>query len=186
MNVLQEKILYTLKAIKEAQITGSQYFTEGTSSDNFGTIASYQAIEAEIAGLITLGYIQSFNLSTGKKGLFLTQAGLDWVIADKATKDAQTATAAAAQKILDDRAFAKALKDALSADGVLFRALVLVLVDELNAHADKENSILTAIDSGSTLAQVKTNIAAIADYPQRTIAQLKTAMENKIDAGTAD
>jgi hypothetical protein len=68
----------------------------------------------------------------------------------------------------------------------LLRALLLIVLDEFNLHAEKINAILTAIDSGSTLAQVKTNIAAIADYPTRTKANLITAMTNKINAGDAD
>lgn len=68
----------------------------------------------------------------------------------------------------------------------LLRALVLIMLDEFNLHAAKINAILTAIDNGGTLAQVKTNIAAIADYPTRTKANLITAMTNKINAGDAD
>ena len=68
----------------------------------------------------------------------------------------------------------------------LFRATVGIILDEFNLHAAKINAILTAIDNASTLAQVKTNIAAIADYPARTQAQLITAVENKINGGTVD
>lgn len=69
---------------------------------------------------------------------------------------------------------------------MVLRALMLVLLDELNLHAAKINAILTAIDSGGTLAQVKNNIAAIADYPTRTPTQVRTAMNNKLTAGDAD
>ena len=68
----------------------------------------------------------------------------------------------------------------------LMRALMLVLLDELNLHALKINAILTAINNGTTLAQVKTNIAAITDYPTRTKANLVTALTNTINAGEAD
>lgn len=68
----------------------------------------------------------------------------------------------------------------------LIRGLMLIILDEMNAHAAKMNAILTAIDSGSTLAQVKSNIAAIADYPQRTALQLRNAIQSKINAGEAD
>lgn len=60
------------------------------------------------------------------------------------------------------------------------RAFALTLLDEFNAHADKINAILTAIDSGANLTAVKTNIANIADYPQRTVAQLKASLRNKL------
>lgn len=68
----------------------------------------------------------------------------------------------------------------------LFRAVVAIVLDEFNLHAAKHNAILTAIDNGSTLAQVKANIAAIQDYPTRTQAQLITAIENKINSGSVD
>ena len=81
------------------------------------------------------------------------------------------------------RAYGRIVKNALgemdSAQSLL-RAFVLVLLDELNARADHTNAILTAIDNGSNLATVKSNIAAIGDFPQRTVAQLKTAMRAKI------
>ena len=60
------------------------------------------------------------------------------------------------------------------------RAFAEILLDELNAHATKINAILTAIDNGTTLANVKTNILAVADYPQRTLAQLRTALRAKL------
>lgn len=69
---------------------------------------------------------------------------------------------------------------------MVLRALMLVLLDELNLHAAKMNAILTAIDSGSNLAAVKANVAAIADYPARTAAQVRTAINGKLTAGDAD
>lgn len=68
----------------------------------------------------------------------------------------------------------------------LFRAVIGIVLDEFNLHAAKINAILTAIDNGTTLAQVKTNIAAIADHPTRTQQQLITAIENKLNSGTVD
>ena len=83
-----------------------------------------------------------------------------------------------------DAALLAAARDAIAAamDQVedYTRAFALVCLDEFNSHATKINAILTAIDNGSTLSAVKTNIAAIADYPQRTIAQLKTSVRNKL------
>jgi hypothetical protein len=42
------------------------------------------------------------------------------------------------------------------------------------------NAILTAIDNGANIGAVKTNILAITDYPQRTAAQLRTSIRNKL------
>lgn len=60
------------------------------------------------------------------------------------------------------------------------RGYALVALDELNAHALKLNSILDAVDAATTLADMKTRIAAISDYPQRTIQQMQTAVRGKL------
>jgi hypothetical protein len=66
------------------------------------------------------------------------------------------------------------------------RAVVLLTLDELNAHALKIKEILDAVDAATNLADLKTRVALISDYPQRTSAQLITAIKNKIDSGDAD
>ena len=104
-----------------------------------------------------------------------------WII----TGDVVTLMDAAARAAVD-AASLEALRDATAAEldqmeGVL-RAFILTVLDELNAHATKINAILTAIDNGSTLANVKTNIAAIADYPARTASQLKNTLRSKLGA----
>lgn len=83
-----------------------------------------------------------------------------------------------------DAAETEAQRDAITAqldqtEDVL-RAFMLVTLDELNAHAAKINSILTAIDGASSLANLKTAVAAIADYPTRTAANLRAAVRNKL------
>ena len=90
----------------------------------------------------------------------------------------------AAEKIAADAAALIAQRDAATAqvdntEDVL-RAVVLTLLDELNLHATKMKAILDAIDSSTTYATLKTNIAAVTDYPQRTVAQLRTAIRAKL------
>jgi len=60
------------------------------------------------------------------------------------------------------------------------RALMLAVLDEFNLHADKINAILDAIDTATTLAEVKSLISAIPDYPQRTTAQLRNEIKDKL------
>ncbi len=60
------------------------------------------------------------------------------------------------------------------------RGYALVALDELNAHALKTNSILDAVDAATTLADLKIRIAAITDYPQRTINQMQNAVRSKL------
>lgn len=101
----------------------------------------------------------------------------------KITGDTVSLMSVAERNAVDAAAIA-ASRDALAAqmDAIedYNRAFALTCLDEFNAHATKINAILTAIDSGGTVAQIKTNILTVADYPQRTIAQLKTSLRNKL------
>lgn len=62
----------------------------------------------------------------------------------------------------------------------IVRAFMLIVLDEFNLHAQKSTAILNAIDNGASLAAIKTAVAAITDYPQRTEAQLRTAIRNRL------
>jgi hypothetical protein len=90
----------------------------------------------------------------------------------------------AGEKATTDAALLTAARDSVAArlDGVerIERAFALMLLDELNAHSLKINAILDAIDAAGSLAALKTSVAAIADQPTRTAAQLKTALRGKL------
>ena len=60
------------------------------------------------------------------------------------------------------------------------RAFALVVLDELNARADTWNAILDAADGANNLAAFKAAMAAIPDYPQRTIAQMRSGVRAKL------
>ena len=62
----------------------------------------------------------------------------------------------------------------------IVRSFALVVLDELNLHAARVTAILDAVDAANNLAGLKTDVAGIADVPQRTIAQLKTSVRNKL------
>jgi hypothetical protein len=62
----------------------------------------------------------------------------------------------------------------------ILRAFAGLLVDELNDRSTTITSILDAIDSAVNLAGLKTAVAGIANPPQRTLAQLRTAIRNKL------
>ena len=90
----------------------------------------------------------------------------------------------APQRAAVDAAELEAQKDAVADEFdramTVMRAFGEVLVDELNARADTINAILDAADNATNLGTFKTAMLAIADYPQRTLAQLKTAVRNKL------
>jgi len=60
------------------------------------------------------------------------------------------------------------------------RAFALVVLDELNNRANTWNAILDAADGANNLGDFKTAMAAIPDYPQRTIAQMRLGVRNKL------
>ncbi len=84
------------------------------------------------------------------------------------------------------RKLAAALADDTVPQSKLMRALLVTLLDELNLHALKINSILDAVDAATSLADLKTRIAAVNDYPSRSMAQAITTIKSKINAGDVD
>lgn len=89
-----------------------------------------------------------------------------------------------AQRAARDAELLSAARDAAASqfqqqEDVL-RAFMLLVMDEFNAHGAKVNAILTAIDNASTLANLKTAVAAITDLPTRTEQQLRTAIRSKL------
>lgn len=102
-----------------------------------------------------------------------------WIV----TGDAVTLMGQSARDAVD-AAELEAMRDAkaqqfVNAEDVL-RAFMLIVIDEFNAHANKVNSMLSAMDAATSLADMKARIGLIADYPQRTEEQLRTAIRNRL------
>ena len=93
------------------------------------------------------------------------------------------ADAAEAQALIDAlNAAAKSVYDTAQDEySKPLKAVALVILNELNLHAEKINAILAAIDAATSLTNLQTRIAAIADYPTRTAEQFKTAVDTKVD-----
>lgn len=63
----------------------------------------------------------------------------------------------------------------------VLRAFMLTVLDEFNRHALKHNELLDAIDgAANSAAGIKTAVAAITDYPQRTELDLRTVIRAKL------
>lgn len=84
------------------------------------------------------------------------------------------------------RAPAAACYDGTGAEAKALRALAGVLVDELNALRQWVTSFKAACAAATSFADQKTRIAALANVPDRTLAQAKTAIQNKVNAGAVD
>ena len=83
-------------------------------------------------------------------------------------------------------ALVAALTDSKNFQAKLLKSFVLTALDELNLHTTFEAAMLSAVAAASSLADLKTRFAAITPVPQRTKANLITAMTNQINAGNAD
>ena len=62
----------------------------------------------------------------------------------------------------------------------VLRASLLMILDELNLHADQLNQITGTVDGAANMGQFQANMQAVVDYPQRTIQQMKTVIRNKL------
>jgi hypothetical protein len=95
-------------------------------------------------------------------------------------------TAHAAWELTKDRAEATADLNDLAAPNKLLRALLLVLLDELNNIREWLVSFQNQVALATTLADLKTRVATLPAMPDRTAAQARTAIGNKITSGAAD
>ncbi len=66
------------------------------------------------------------------------------------------------------------------------RAAAGVLVDEINALRQWDMSLKSAVAAAVSLANLQSLVAALPTLPDRTLAQAKTAIQNKITTGAAD
>lgn len=103
----------------------------------------------------------------------------------QAEKDAVDASLAAAA-LSRLKITAKALYDGQQEQGQALRALVLVLLDEINTLRGWMQDFKDGVATANNLADVKTLVAGLPNTPDRTLAQAKTAIQSEIDAGSVD
>lgn len=84
------------------------------------------------------------------------------------------------------RALASALLDGPDGPQKLERGILLVLLDEINALRGWLVSFKVATAASTSLADLKTRVAALPDMPDRTAAQARSAVAGKISSGSAD
>ena len=100
-------------------------------------------------------------------------------------KDAVDAAIALAT-LTANRTYANSIDDLTNGEGIQWRALVMILLDELNTIRQWTVSFKTEVAAATNLADLKTRVATLSTLSDRTIAQAKTAYTNKINNGTAD
>lgn len=87
---------------------------------------------------------------------------------------------------LRTRAAAKSLSQLADALPAALRAVLLVAVDEINLLRARLRAQDAAVAAATTLADLKTRWAVLANVPDRTAAQAKQAILDKLDSGGAD
>jgi len=73
-----------------------------------------------------------------------------------------------------------------SPNAKLIRAVLLTILDENNILRQWIEAFKAQTALAGTLADLKSRIAALPAMPDRTVAQGKTAVQNKLNAGPAD
>lgn len=79
-----------------------------------------------------------------------------------------------------------AIDGALDYQAKASRAMALGILDEFNVVRGWLASFKAEVAAATTLADLKTRVAGLPAMADRTIAQLKTVIRDKIDAGSAD
>lgn len=87
---------------------------------------------------------------------------------------------------LKTRSLGQAEVTAISERGKVLRAMAAVLVDEINSLRQWLVSFKAEVAAATSLANLQTRVAALPNMPDRTLAQAKTAITNKLNSGAAD
>lgn len=100
---------------------------------------------------------------------------------EQASTDATIAQAA----LLVARAGADAIKDLVDQDGIGWRAVELLIIDQFNILRQRDNDRALDIANATSLADLKVRAAARSAFTDLTITQAKTAYSGKISSGSA-
>ncbi len=103
-------------------------------------------------------------------------ANFDWSVAT------DTAWRLARQIIQDANTLEASVNTAVRVQ----RAIVAVTIDELNSLRSWITSFKAEVAASTNLANLQTRVAALPNMPQRTAAQARTAIQNKIANGDVE
>lgn len=99
---------------------------------------------------------------------------------------AQVDTERRLSRVLFTRHLSSTTLTMVEANAMLLRALSEVAKDEINILRDWDRSLKTAVAAATTLAQLKTNIAALPTLNDRTTQMIRNEILNRISNGSAD
>lgn len=95
-------------------------------------------------------------------------------------------SAGAAARNLAERASAQVLVDETAAREKVLRAAADVIRDEINLLRQWLALFKTEVAAATSLADLKTRVAGLPNTPDRSLAQFRTAIINRINDGSVD
>jgi hypothetical protein len=107
---------------------------------------------------------------------------VEWTQAEKDTE----AAAEAAALIVNTRAGAKAQIVGFQSRGLILRAIADILRDEINILRANWTAYKVEVAAATNLTDLKARVAAMPSMPDRTLTQLRTAIDARVDSGTID
>lgn len=132
-------------------------------------------------------FIENPNLSalSGIAQVYWKHLSGSFVEMNQAEKDVVNAEIAAAI-IAAMHSGGKIILDAASDSGIIQRAVADIARDEINILRQWLASFKIEVAAATNLADLKTRVATLPATPDRTLAQLRTAIKNRIDSGSID
>lgn len=104
-------------------------------------------------------------------------------VTEMSSAEKSAVDAAEAQAIIDEaKAAAKQLHSELDYQGRAIRAIVLLVVDELNVLRTQWRDFQAEVAATTNLNDFQSRIAGLPSLGDRTYSQAKTAIDNEIDA----
>ena len=108
------------------------------------------------------------------------------VVAMTMEEKAAMAAAEAAALLAGQRSEGVSILNTAEGIGKLQRCIADIMKDEINIVRQWTVSFKIEVAAASTLADLKTRVATLPTLNDRTLAQLKTLIINKLNAGTND
>ena len=146
--------------------TSKQYLTSRSPADLIEPVGNYIQ-DPDLTAVV--GFPSIYWTITGDIVTLMTQGQRDAVDA-----------AILADQITDEKTQAEVIHDLSSADSRALRAVVLLLVDELNSLRTQWRDFQTVVDAAANLGAMKTGVAGLPTLNDRTYSQARTAIGNKI------
>lgn len=146
------------------------------------------------------------NLTSAIETLYpLGRPSIDWIVSDSGSGptitywntalgplptfeqlDAVTQAQVDAAMLIKSRLSAETSFDSTQADGKILRAIILLLINELNSIRGWTINLKAQTAAATSLANFQSRVATLPSLSDRTVQQAINAIKNKISTGRSD